>query len=521
MRVGLIGSAALVAALTVPAPATAAGGRGDAGERPNVVLIVTDDQTLSSYTSDVMPKTQSLIEGTGTRFDNAFVTTPLCCPSRASLLTGQYGHNNGVLRNDYGQLNEKANTLPAWLRRAGYHTMHVGRYLNFYEAATRPHEVAPGWDEWRTITGGSAYFDYTVEVNGRAVRYGSRTDDYVTRVINARASHLVESFAPKPSPFFLQVDHMAPHQAGGDRTVGCKASPIPDPRDAERFQNVFPPAKPSFDEADVSDKPSFIQALPRLDEPQLRRIARRWRCTLRSLRSVDRGVRELFGALRRERELSETVVIFTSDNGYYFGEHRIPDKKHNPYEEGLRVPLAVRYPKAIREGPRVPVVTETVANIDIVPTILQLAGAEPCKASGRCRTMDGRSLVPLLRAGGASWPLERDLVVELERVGSPTDVGGRVCAYSGLRTPGPTGAGTLYAEHTSAVATSGSCEPVDEAELYDLAADPFQLENLAPPGEGFPTPPLARSRSERLAELRHCSGIAGRDPEPASGSYCE
>jgi N-acetylglucosamine-6-sulfatase len=529
VRVRVLGPALLLAALSVASPAAAAPrGTGDEGGRPNVVLIVTDDQTLASYAPDVMPHTTRLLEGTGTRFANAFVSTPLCCPSRASLLTGQYGHNNGVLRNDYGQLNEKGNTLPAWLQEAGYRTIHVGRYLNFYEAVAAPHEVAPGWDEWRTITGGSAYFDYTLEVDGEPVRYGNEDGDYVTRVINERAAHLIEDSARRPEPFFLQVDHMAPHQASGTRTVGCKSSPIPDPRDGRRFRDRPLPAKPSFNEADVSDKPSFIQELLPLEEAQLRRINRRWRCSLASLRSVDRGVREIFAALRSSGELSETVVIFVSDNGYYFGEHRIPDKKHNPYEEAIRVPLLVRLPKALRDGaPRVPVVTQTVANIDIAPTIVQLAGAEPCARPGLCRTMDGRSLVPLLR-GDTQWPAERDLVIELERVGTPSDVGGRVCVYSGLRTPGPSGAGTLYVEHSQAVAANGNCEPVSEVELYDLAGDPWQLENLAGGGGADPPPggyaPPVRSEgawSERLAELRDCAGVPGRDRPPPSGHYCE
>jgi N-acetylglucosamine-6-sulfatase len=541
--------AALVAALAVAAPAagggyetppggatpgaTGGGGTGggasgpgepsgtDGGKRPNVVLIVTDDQTLASYAPDVMPHTTRLLEGTGTRFANAFVTTPLCCPSRASMLTGQYGHNNGVLRNDYGQLNEKGNTLPVWLQEAGYRTMHVGRYLNFYEAVTKPHEVAPGWDDWRSITGGSAYFDYTLEVDGEPVRYGNDDEDYVTRVINDRAAHMIESAAPRPEPFFLQVDHIAPHQASGKRTLGCKSSPIPDPRDTRRFRDRGLPVKPSFDETDTSDKPSFIRELPPLEEANVRRITRRWRCSLAALRAVDRGVRELYAALRGSGELSNTAVIFVSDNGYYFGEHRIPDKKHNPYEEGIRVPLIVRAPKALRGGaPRAPVINETVANIDIAPTILQLAGAQPCAGRGNCRTMDGRSLMPLLRGTG-DWPAERDLVVELTREGTPSDVGGRACAYSGVRTPGPSGTGTLYVEHTSAVAASGNCEPVAEAELYDLGVDPYQLDNLARLDGDVPAPPVEQAPAERLAELRDCAGIRDRDLPPASGHYCE
>ncbi|MGI8460921.1 MAG: sulfatase family protein [Solirubrobacterales bacterium] len=495
-------------------------------ERPNVVMIVTDDQTLGSYADDVMPHTKNLIEGSGTRFANAFVTTPLCCPSRATMLTGQYGHNNGVLANEYGALRDKANTLPVWLQAAGYRTMHVGRYLNFYEAATAPHEVAPGWDVWRTITERNAYFDYSLELGGRSVPYGDDDSNYSTRVINERASRLVRKYGPDPKPFYLQIDQIAPHQASGTRSVGCKSSPIPDPRDRKRFRDRPLPMGPSFNETDNADKPPFVQGLPELDASDMRRITRRWRCTLASLRAVDRGVRDLFGALEEAGELSNTIVIFVSDNGYFFGEHRISDKKHNPYEEAIRVPMAIRLPKSLRAGtPRIPVVEETVANIDLAPTVLQFAKAEPCSAPGSCRTMDGRSMVALLRGRELGWPAERNLIIELARVGVPTDVGGHACAYQGVRTPGPSGAGSFYVEHTSAVAASGSCEPVDERELYDLAADPFELENgaVAPPDLGSDDlrTPLQVSLSARLADLRDCAGLPGRDQRPASGHFCE
>jgi arylsulfatase A-like enzyme len=520
-------AAALVAALAGPVGA-AEGAEGSKSPRPNVVLIVTDDQTLASYSPEVMPKTAELLEGTGTRFSNAFVTSPLCCPSRASMLTGQYGHNNGVLRNEYGPLDAKGNTLPVWLQEAGYRTMHVGRYLNFYEPVTEEHEVAPGWDEWRTITGGSDYFDYELEVGDRTVRYGHEDADYVTRVINERAAHMIERYGPQEQPFFLQVDHIAPHQASGTRALGCKSSPIPDPRDRHRFRDLPLPVPPSLNEPDNSDKPSFVRSLPPMDEGDMRRATRRHRCSLASLRAVDRGVGRLFDSLERAGELAETAVFFVSDNGYYFGEHRIPDKKHNPYEEAIRVPLLIRLPKALRDGaPRQPVRDETVANIDIAPTILRLAKAAPCPPSAACRTLDGRSLVPLLQGRAGSWPNQRDLVIELARIGSPTDVGGRACAYSGIRTASPSGTSALYVEHTSAVAANGACEPVDERELYDLAADPWQESNLAYPG---PAPglleedhrsPLERSLAARLEELRDCAGLPGRDPRPDSGHYCE
>ena len=526
MRVAL--TAAIAVAVAALAGSDRAAAQAEQPERPNIVLIVTDDQALSSYTSEVMPNTARLLEGTGTRFQNAFVTTPLCCPSRATMLTGQYGHNHGVLRNEYGPLIEKSNTLPVWLQLAGYRTLHVGRYLNFYEPVTAPHEVAPGWDEWRTITGGSDYFDYGMEVDGRTVHYGDSDGDYVTRVINERATQMIDRHAREPDPFFLQVDHIAPHQASGTRSLGCKSSPIPDPRDRHRFRDRQLPVGPAFNEVDVEDKPSFIRELPLLNGSDARRITRRYRCTLGALRGVDRGVRDIFDSLERAGELSNTVIMFVSDNGYYFGEHRIPDKKHNPYEEAIRVPLVIRLPKALRgDTPRIPQLDETVANIDIAPTIVQLAGARPCPPSGTCRVMDGHSLVPLLRGRDPDWPQERDLVIELARIGSPTDVGGRACAYAGVRTPGPSGRGTFYVEHTSAIAASGACEPVDERELYDLEADPGQLQNIAAPAPGSGglqqdgRSALEVDLAGRLAQLRDCAGLPVRDPRPPSGHYCE
>ena len=523
MRVAPVASAALVAALALAGPAGAADGEAKAPP-PNVVLIVTDDQTLQSFTPEVMPKTAALLEGTGTRFTNAFVTSPLCCPSRAAMLTGQYGHNNGVLRNEYGPLIDKSNTLPVWLQEAGYRTMHVGRYLNFYEPVTDEHEVAPGWDDWRTITGGSDYFDYEIEVGDHAVQYGSEDADYVT-ARDQRARRGDDRRGGQGRAALLPPDR--PHRA---RTRRAGRAPSAASRARSRTRGTATasatrplPTPPSLNEEDVSDKPSFIQAMPPMDEGDVRRATRRYRCTLATLRAVDRGVGGIFETLEETGELNNTVVMFISDNGYYFGEHRIPDKKHNPYEEGIRVPFVVRLPKALRDGaPRQPVLNETVANIDIAPTILQLAKAQPCPPAGPCRTLDGRSFLPLLRGRENSWPAERDLVIELERIGSPKDVGGRACAYSGLRTISPDGGSIFYVEHTSAVAASGACEPVDERELYDVAADPFQLQNLAytgaPPGllEEDPRSPFERAVAARLDELRDCAGLPARDPVPPS-----
>lgn len=490
--------------------------------RPNVVVVVTDDQTLASLSAATMPNVVSSIAGGGgTEFTNAIVTTPVCCPSRATVLTGQYAHNHGTLANTpgYGALRGKADTLPAWLRRRGYVTAHVGKYLNRYKAwVGDAGKVAPGWDEWRTVIDPARkyvrYYGYRFAVNGKVRRVGKRHRDYITRVINRNATGIVRRYAPKRAPLYLQVDHRAPHvEVGADSGGACGGLIPPDPRDAAAFQSEPLPHPPSFDETEIADKPSFIRSLPPIDSATESRIALRYRCALASLRSVDRGVGSIVRALRHARELSNTALIFTSDNGFFFGEHRIAEQKTRPYEEALRVPLVVRLPLALRGAGGPGAVGEPVANIDIAPTVLDLAGARPCRRRKRCRTMDGRSLVPLAGdRGAAGWPAERAIGFEFDAGERARRA--RVCRYEGVRV-----GGELYVEHTTiADPVTGDCHPARETERYDLAADPFQLDNLSPPGPGAPA---AAELAARAAELQRCAGISGRDAPRPGRPYCE
>jgi N-acetylglucosamine-6-sulfatase len=503
----------------VAAPTAAAAGP----KQPNIVVVVTDDQTLASLGTATMPSTVEQIGDAGTEFTNAVATTPLCCPSRASLLTGQYAHNHGTLANTpgYEALRDKRNTLPVWLDRAGYVTAHVGKYLNRYKASVDyPADVAPGWDQWHTVLDPARkyvrYYDYQLAVNGELTRVGNKPRDYITRVINRRAAKMVRRYAPKRSPLYLQVDHRAPHtEEGADSGPPCGGLVPPDPRDATAFRDEDLPRPASFDEQDVSDKPSFIRELPRLAASTTAAIAERYRCGLASLLAVDRGVAKLVAALRRAHELDDTVLMFTSDNGFFYGEHRIPEQKTRPYEEALRVPLLIRVPDRYLGGAAAaPEIAEPVANIDIAPTILDLAGAEPCRPSGRCRVMDGRSLLGLIRGQG-TWPEDRAIAIEF-------DAGQRarrtlVCRYEGIRI-----AGQVYIRHTAAAdPLTGECRPIDETEHYDLAADPFQLDNLFPADPGSPEAAIEDTLEERLERLRDCEGIPGRDPLPARHGYCE
>jgi N-acetylglucosamine-6-sulfatase len=480
--------------------------------QPNIIVITTDDQPRSMVSGEYMPKTFQQIAEPGTTFTDSVVTTPLCCPSRASMLTGEYAHNHEVVANSYGLLRDKSNVLPVWLRQAGYRTAHVGKFLNGYEAAVgEGTEVAPGWDIWFTTLGSTRYFNYDVSANGKRIHFGNGPRSHVTRVLNAKAASLVRRFTPDPKPFYLQLDQRAPHtETGIDSGGRCGARAVPEiPSDERRFRNEPLPVPPSFNEADISDKPSFVRDRPLLNGATIKNISKRFDCGLAALRSVDRGVKRIVQALRQTNELESTVLVFTSDNGFYFGEHRIARDKTHPYEEGIRVPLMMRVPQRyLGAGPVVPQVHEQVANIDLAPTMLELAGGQPCPADEECRVMDGRSLMPLLRGEGG-WPSHRGLLIEYDGASSK---GTSSCKYGAIRTPE-----RIYVEHVSIPdPLTGVCEAAEETELYNLATDPFQLQNLEPTAD-----PSAAGLEARLERLEGCAGIAGRDPVPADGSYCE
>ena len=500
--------------------ALAAGCGGDgAGERPvsdgpNIVLITSDDQALDSFNRDAMPQTTRLLVDEGTVPEDFIVTTPFCCPSRASLLTGQYGHNNGVLANRYAELRDPESTLPVWLRDAGYTTVHVGKYLNNYDKVSRKVKPAPGWDGWATVVG-SGYYEYPLYGAKGPRNFGSKPSDYLGRVITRRAVGAVKDAADGDRPLFLQVDYYAPHPSPTD-DPRCGDSALPDPRDLGLFTNARAPRPPSFAEEDAADKPRFLRRDP-LTRRAIADIDRRFGCQLASMRSVDRGVAAIADALERAGELDNTVIAFMSDNGVLRGHHGIAEGKHIPYEETLRVPVALRVPPGVL-GTEAPSVLEgPAANIDLAPTFLDLAGAKPCTSGGECRVMDGRSLVPALTA---SEPLDPDRVrlVEIDESADPKELVGP-CRYRGMYD------GSLfYLEHEIAQSvTTGECVEVDDRELYDLADDPFQLENLLPPGGGDSAAERLGSDEAHLLEgLHDCQGIAGRDPQPRGGAaYCE
>ena len=510
---GLAASYPLPAA---PGEANAAPGRG----RPNIVLIQTDDQTYKQLTRRTMPKTRRLLAERGTRFTDYIASTAQCCPSRASLITGQYAHNHGVTSNNVGYpgLVDKGNVLPVWLRRAGYRTIHVGKFLNGYERSVEPNSVvAPGWDQWHTVLGNTSYYGYDLFVNGSVRHYGRHRGDHITHVLNRRAVRMVRRFAPKGHPFYLQLDERAPHVGQQHDPHGrCGRAPIPLPADEHLFRNESLPKPPSFNEANMRDKPSFLSSVPKVGRAERRKIRKHWRCALASLRGVDRGVGKVYDAVKDAGDLRKTVFIFTSDNGQFHGQHRLQSGKVLPYEEALHLPLLIKAPKRYRGGAsRVKKVGRPVGNIDLAPTILDLAHARPCSDPGDCRTMDGRSLMPLLRRSG-QWPHRRALLTEY-RV---ADAGRyATCEFVGIRTRDD-----VYVQHSRVVDPgTGQCVPSDERERYDLKRDPFELRNLCFGGSSGNCPVGGKQLKleTRLSQLQNCAGIAGRDPRVDGQPFCE
>ena len=480
--------------------------------KPNIIVITTDDQTVAQLNESTMPTVMSQLAAQGTSFSNMIATTPLCCPSRASFLTGQYMHNNGVANNrpGYESLVRKRAVLPAWLQRAGYVTAHVGKYLNRFGHSVKPDSTpAPGWDEWIAALEPRSYFDYSLQVNGRTVKYGSDDADYLTRVFNRRAVKMITKYTPKPQPLYLQVDQFAPHERGaGDPSQRCAGGAIPDPQDNELFDDVPLPSPPNYNEADVTDKPSFIQDMPQISQEEHDDIERKWGCALASLVAVDRGVAEIIAALTATGELDNTVIMLWSDNGFFYGEHRIPAEKTIPYEEALRVPMIWRIPSQYLGGTtQIRTADQLVGNIDIAPTILDLAGAAPClgKSGTSCRVMDGRSMLGLMTGDSTGFPPDRTLLIEQG-----------VCGYRGVRD-----LNEVYIQHLGArIEGTETCNPELQIEHYDLGSDPFELRNLYPATTSSTLDAQGRLFSE-LGELSDCAGVEGRDPAPPSGHYCQ
>ena len=471
--------------------------RQPATVRPNIIVILTDDLDLPLASRKALPRVHRLLVQKGASFTNAYVPLSLCCPSRATILTGRYAHNLQVYNNNppgggfpvFRDLGHEEETIGVALQQAGYRTALMGKYLNEYPEADDPAHVPPGWDEWAVPAAGQPYtqFNYTLNVNGTLSPYGNKPADYMADVLTQRARRFVTQAAGDGVPFFLFLSEYAPHKPA-----------TPAPRHLGSFRNAKAPRTPSFNEADVSDKPERIRDLPPLSTDEIARLDRLYRLRLQSLQAVDEAVAALVQTLEAAGELDNTFIIFTSDNGFHMGQHRLLASKYTPYDEDIRIPLIVRGP-GVKAGAEIDAFVE---NLDIAPTLAQLAGATlPVPP-------DGRSFVALLKKPQkppATWRrlvfLEQFTFIEpaeeARSVLEPADgpAGQEHVTHYGLRTP-----------------TYKFVEYADgEVEYYDLVRDPYELKNLA---STLSAERLQQLR-ERVQALSTCSGSTCRELDAA------
>jgi N-acetylglucosamine-6-sulfatase len=437
-------------------------------QKPNILFILTDDQAPEDLAG--MGNVQSRLVEKGTSFSNAFATTPACCPSRVSFMRGQYVHNHGVLTNDetpvagydgFIELGLQRSTVATWLDDNGYSTFYAGKFLNGYK---NTRYVPPGWDRWYAFSSKVRMDDYVVNENGELKTY-TQDKQHDTYYLRDKAEAFIRSRA-QGRPWFAWVSTHAPH---GPQTIA--------PEFEGSYDDAQMPKPPSYNEADVSDKPAWVQRRPLMDDDCStdngvydchKQVVEDWRERQESLMSVDVMVVDLVNALAETNQLTRTYIVFASDNGFLHGQHRLYSKG-GPYEENQGIPFVVRGP-GVRRG-----VTseEPVANIDLGPTIAEWAGVEAPTY------VDGRSFALLLEGTVASW--RRYLLFEQFKH-----------HYAGVRTAH----GETYVEHESG-----------EKEYYDLTADPWELDSAHSAPENAERIGVL---SARLSKLESCAGARCR-----------
>lgn len=435
----------------VTEPAVAAGA-------PNVLLILVDDQRVG--TMRAMRHTKKWFRRGGTRYPSAFATTPLCCPSRASIMSGRYSHNHGVRTNDDTLILDHRTTIQRYLQDAGYRTAVVGKFFNRWKLDP------PHFHEWRTFDGTARYRRATYNVNGVPQTIRQYSTDYIAE----EASRLIRAYeAEDQRPWFLYVAPFAPH---------APYQPAPRHRKAKvgRWKG-----NPATEETDRSDKPPWVQG----KRSRPKKAAKIRAGQLRTQRSIDDLVRTVFRTMQRSGEVRDTLAIFLSDHGLLWGEHGLLQKQ-SPYTASVRIPLMVRWPGRV---PRGAADRRLVATVDVAPTIMQAAGVTPDPDL----PVDGRSLL-------ATGARDRMLLEFTKRVTK------LVPSWAGLRTDA-----IQYVEYYD----DGSGEVIFR-EYYDLVNDPWQLVNLlgdADPANDPPPDELIQL-STQLARDRGCRGTEGQEACP-------
>jgi arylsulfatase A-like enzyme len=469
---------AIVLALAVASSGGAASNASPAkaSAHPNIVFVLTDD--LSWNLLKYMPNVQEMSRD-GETFSRYFVTDSLCCPSRSSIFTGRMPHNTGVFTNtapdggfgvfrDRGNENDTFATAISAIPGAGYRTAMMGKYLNGYSPASL--YVPPGWSDWRVAGNAYSEYRYSLNENGRLVSYGNRPRDYLTDVLADKGSTFIRRSTAAGDPFVLEIATFAPH---GPFT--------PAPRHANDFPNAKVPRNPAFN-AKNTNPPSWLGNRPPLGPSQIASLDDKFRKRAQSVEAVDDMIGRLRTTLRKRGVAGDTYLVFSSDNGFHMGDHRLMQGKMTAFDSDIGVPLIV-------VGPGVPAgrtVGKLAANVDLRPTFSELAGAAVPES------VDGRSLVPLLRgAGAADWRT----ATLVEHHGPDQDrsdpdfqarASGNPTSYEAIRTPN-----AVYVEYKNG-----------DREYYDLVGDPYELDNTY-----VELSPARQARlHDALAQLEGCSG---------------
>jgi N-acetylglucosamine-6-sulfatase len=416
----------------------------DADPRPNVIVILTDDQSYSTLPAHpaAMPYLQSRIAdpmGHWRWFPNAFIETPLCCPSRSTILTGRYSRHTGVENNLEGQNLDESQTLAVWLHDAGYHTGLVGKYLNRYPFDRGPY-VPAGWDRWvgkGNLSGATTYYGYPFVDQGVPQQAGNAPASYATDFLAGQATDFIRS-APADRPYFLLFTPSAPHEPW-----------TPAPRDVGTFAGLTLPRPASFGAVEPGDPP-WVQALPPIDDVTASALDDDRVRERETLLAVDDAVRSIVDAVAARGDLDRTVIFFLTDNGFSYGEHRLIGKAC-PYDECIRTPFAVYVP-----GGQAGSDPALVSNADLAPTIAALAGTRPGFG------VDGANLAPLLTGQGRPPPRDGVFIEYHGDALIPAWTGVRTADFAYIRTGD---AEQLYD-------LSGAVGPADPLELDNRAADP-------------------------------------------------
>jgi len=467
----LLAAAVVMAALTLAIGAcggSAAPATPPSVDRPNIVFVLTDDLSWNLVTDQIAPHITAL-ERQGETFDHYFVADSLCCPSRSTIFTGLFPHDTKVETNlspdgGYGKFQQEglaSRTFAVALQSAGYQTSMLGKYLNGYgdptiTAAAGP--VPPGWSDWHVSnTTGYAEFNFDQNDNG-VVHHYAGTDNYGVDVLNADAQAFIRRSAGKP--FALEVATYAPHQPY-----------TPAPRNANDFPGLTEPRDPSFD-TNNTDPPAWLGQRNPLGAGRVARSDSIYRERAQAVESVDKLVADTEATLAAEHQLDNTYFVFSSDNGYHLGQHRLVQGKQTAFDTDIRVPLIVT-------GPGVPhgrVISQVTQNVDLYPTFTELAGAS------QATPVDGRSLVPLLHPGKETPPWRTVALVEHRgQANNPADPdyepsGSDPTTYEAIRISAP------HLPHFNGPVEAVYVEyndPQHETEYYDISKDPYEIHNVA------------------------------------------